>query len=64
MATMDTSTSAEIYMVAERAVGQAANDLRAEFGLKFQEVMGIIPGVKNEMDGELISLRDELSTAF
>ena len=34
---MDTTTSTEIYMVAERAVGQAANDLRAEFTLKFNE---------------------------
>ena len=51
-------------MVAERAVGQAAHDLRGEFGLKFQEVMETITGVKNEIDGELISLRDELSTAF
>ena len=51
-------------MVAERAVGQAANDLRAEFGLKFQEITGIITGVKNELNGELNSFRDDVSNAF
>ena len=57
-------TSTEAFMVAERAVGQAADDLRAEFGLKFQEVMGVINGVKNELDGELSSFRDDVSNAF
>ena len=56
-------TQAEVYMVAERAVGQAANDLRAEFGLKFQEITGIITGVKNELDGELSSFRDDVTNA-
>ena len=61
---MDVSTHQEIFMVAERAVGQAANDLRAEFGLKFQEITGIITGVKGELDGEISSLRDDIRKAF
>ena len=61
---MDVTTHQEIFMVAERAVGQAAVDLRAEFGMKFQEITGIIAGVKGELDGELSSLRDEITNAF
>ena len=61
---MDSAAQAEIFMVAERAVGQAANDLRAEFGLKFQEITGIITGVKGVLDGEIGSLRDDISKAF
>ena len=42
---MDSATSAEIFMVAERAVGQAANDLRGEFGVKLHEITGNIAGI-------------------
>ena len=42
------ATQAEVLIVAERAVGQAANDLRAEFGLMIDDVKGIITGVQNE----------------
>ena len=57
-------TSAEVYMVAERAVGQAANDLRAEFGLMVDEVKGLITGVRGELHGELDSLRQSVAEAF
>ena len=57
-------TSAEVYMVAERAVGQAANDLRAEFGLMVDEVRGLITGVRGEFQGELDSLRQSVTEAF
>ena len=57
-------TSAEVYMVAERTVGQAANDLRAEFGLKIDEVKGLINGATGELQGELDSLRQSVTEAF
>ena len=61
---MDQTTHEEIFMVAERAVGQAASNLRLEFGAKFQEITGILAGVKSEIDGELTSLREEITNAF
>ena len=57
-------TQAEVFMVAERAVGQAANDLRAEFGLMVDEMRGLITGVQGELQGEMNSLRDSVSEAF
>ena len=46
-------TSTEAYMVAERAVAQAADDLRAEVGLKLQEMSEALAGVKGELEGEI-----------
>ena len=40
--------SQDAFMVAERAVGRAANDLRAEFGVQLNEIKGSIAGAQNE----------------
>ena len=61
---MDSATQAEIFMVAERAVGQAAQDLRSEFGLQMSEIRGSIEKVKEDMAGGLNVFRDTIQQAF
>ena len=54
----------DILMVAERAVCQAANELRADMGIQRSEIMGEITGVKNELQGGLDSFREMVQHAF
>ena len=65
---MDTSTSVELFMVAERAVGQAVSDLRGEFAVQLGELESKfeanITGIKDELNGELNSFRDTVHEAF
>ena len=46
-------TSAEVFMVAERAVGLAVGDLRAEIGVQLNEVKNNY----NVLTGEIDTLR-------
>ena len=57
-------TQADALMVAERTVGQAPSDLRADFGMQQEEIKGNITGSKTELQGELSSFREQVQSAL
>ena len=52
-ATSAMGASQDAFMVAERAVGQAAADIRAEFGIQLNDIRGSIVGSKVSSMGKL-----------